>query len=302
MDSNKSVVLVVDDEQFNLEIINEFLSEIDIDTVCVESGEHALSLLKESPQLFSAVLLDRMMPGIDGMEVLLKIKENRKTNRMPVIMQTAEVGKEAMLEGLNAGAHYYLHKPYDKQTLIAIISTAIRDYEHYTHVQDGLKRNTQILTMMDKGKFSFKTITEGRDLVATLANVCPDPDSSILGLTELIINAIEHGNLGIGYKEKSKLNTKGQWEHEIERRLALPSYRDKYVTIEFNRDAKGITFIISDQGRGFDWKQYMKICPKRAFDNHGRGIAMANLISSSHIEYLEEGNKVCMRIPIEGVS
>lgn len=297
MASNKPVVLVVDDELYNLELIDEFLDEIDIETVCVESGEHALSLLKELPHLFSAVLLDRMMPGTDGMEVLLKIKENKRTNRLPVIMQTAKAEKEGMLEGLSAGAHYYLYKPYDKQTLIAIISTAIRDYKHYIHVQDSLKRTSQTLTMMDKGKFSFKTISEGRDLVAMLASSCPDPDSAVLGLTELMINAIEHGNLGISYEDKSKLNSKGQWEHEIERRLSLPLYRDKYVTLEFNRDTQGITFIIIDQGIGFDWKQYMEISPNRAFDSHGRGIAMANLISSNQIEYLEEGNKVCMTVP-----
>lgn len=302
MDSNKPVVLVVDDEQFNLEIINEFLDEVDIDTVCVESGERALSLLQESPEMFSAVLLDRMMPGIDGLEVLFEIKADKRTNRLPVIMQTAKVGKESMIEGLNAGAHYYLFKPYDKQTLTAIMSTAIRDYKHYMHVQEGLKTTSQTLTMMDKGKFSFKTICEGRDLVAMLAKACPEPDSAALGLTELIINAIEHGNLGISYEEKSMLNAKGEWEHEVERRLALPLNRDKYVTIEFNRDAKAITFLISDQGRGFDWKQYMEINPNRAFDSHGRGIAMANLFSFNKIEYLDQGNKVCMTVPIGKLS
>ena len=154
--------------------------------------------------------------------------------------------------------------------------------------------------MMDKGEFCFRSLNDGRNLAVMLANACPDPDNVVLGLTELIINAVEHGNLGIGYKEKSRLNANGGWENEISRRLALPSNKDKCVTIEFTKNHKEIEFLITDEGAGFDWEEYMKISPNRAFDNHGRGIAMANLISFNHIEYLESGNKVCVTVPTVG--
>jgi CheY-like chemotaxis protein len=297
MGANKPVVLAVDDERLNLEIIKEYLSSIDVKTVCVESGEHALEVLQESPQRFSAVLLDRMMPGIDGIEVLKKIKADENINRLPVIMQTAKVGKEYMLEGLTAGAHYYLSKPYDQQTLIAITSTAIRDYQRYLNIQENLEQSAQTLKLMHKGEFSFKSINEARCLAALLANACPESDSVVLVLTELMINAVEHGNLGISYEEKSILNAEGEWESEILRRLALPLNIDKYATIEFYRNDKEIKFLIIDQGRGFDWQQYMEICPERAFDSHGRGIAIANSISLNKIKYLEEGNKVRVTVP-----
>ena len=292
MSCEKPVVLVVDDELFNLQIIKEYLEEIDVDTVCVDSGEHAIAALQESPQRFSAVLLDRMMPGIGGMEVLKLIKGDERINKLPIIMQTAKVGTEYMIEGLNAGAHYYLFKPYDQKTLIAIISTAIRDFEHYADVREKLKESAQTLRMMDKGVFTYRSIDDGRNLAALLANACSDSDRVVLGLTELMINAVEHGNLGIGYKEKSRLNAEGEWEGEVSRRLALPENRDKCVTIEFSRHRDQISIVITDQGTGFDWQQYMEISPKRAFDSHGRGIAMANLISFSTIAYLEKGNKV----------
>jgi CheY-like chemotaxis protein/anti-sigma regulatory factor (Ser/Thr protein kinase) len=292
-------VLVVDDEKYNLDIVDEYLSDIEIETVCVDSGEIALSLLQESPLRFSAVLLDRMMPGIDGIDVLLKIKADPKLNRLPVIMQTAKVGKEYMLEGLKAGAHYYLSKPYDQQTLIAIVSTAVRDYQHYIYLQDSLKTTAQTLKMMDKGEFRFKSLDEGRNLAVLLANACPNSDSIVLGLTELMINALEHGNLGITYEEKSRLSKSGEWENEIIHRLALPRYKHKYATIKFNRSDNEITFLIIDQGSGFDWQQYMEISPQRAFDSHGRGIAMANSISFNKIEYLGNGNKVCVTVPLQ---
>ncbi len=292
MDNVKPVVLAVDDEHFNLEIIKEFLSEIDVETVCVDSGEHALEILQETPQRFSAVLLDRMMPGIDGIEVLTKIKAEESTSRLPVIMQTAKAGTERMLEGLSAGAHYYLSKPYDQQTLLAIISTAIRDYQRYIHIQKNLEQASQTLKLMGKGKFSFRSLDEARHLSALLANACPESDCVVFVLTELMINAVEHGNLGISYQEKSRLIAEEKWENEVLQRLSLPANSDKHATIEFNRSENDISFLISDQGDGFDWQQYMEISPSRAFDSHGRGIAMANSICLNQIEYLEAGNKV----------
>lgn len=292
MDENKSVVLAVDDEQFNLELIKEYLSAIDIETVCVESGEQALTILQKTPQRFSAVLLDRMMPGIDGIEVLKLIKADEATNRLPVIMQTAKTGKDCMIEGLSAGAHYYLSKPYDQQTLLAIITTAIRDYHRYLHIQKNLDQSAQTLQLINKGEFSFRTLNEAKSLSALLANACPEADSVVFILTELMINAVEHGNLGISYKEKSELIADEKWENEVSSRLALADNLGKHVTVEFSRNAEDITFVITDQGAGFDWQQYMEISPKRAFDSHGRGIAMANSMSINQIEYLEAGNKV----------
>ncbi len=299
MTEEKTVVLVVDDEIFNLDLITDYLNESGIDVVCVETGEQALTALQETPYAFSAVLLDRMMPGMDGMEVLAQIKKDEKISRLPVIMQTASSGKKNMLEGLHAGAYYYLSKPYDQETLIAIVKTAIRDYQHYVHIQENLKKSVQTLKMMDKGLFNFKSLEEGRNIAILLANACPNSERVVLGLTELITNAVEHGNLGITYEEKSRLNAQGNWECEVDNRLALPAHKDKYATVEFNRDDNKITLVITDQGNGFDWRQFMSVSPERAFDSHGRGIALANSISFESVEYLNKGNKVCVTVPLQ---
>ncbi len=299
MPDEKPVVLVVDDEQFNLELIEEYLSDIELDVVCVDNGELALKVLNDEPEKFSAVLLDRMMPGINGMEVLTKIKQHEQLNRLPVIMQTAKTGKNNMLEGLNAGAHYYLSKPYDQKTLIAIVQTAIRDYQYYLAIKDNLNQTAETLKMMEQGKFVFKSLEEGRNLAMLLANACPDSERVVLGLTELITNAVEHGNLGITYEEKSRLNADGTWENEIDSRLSSSLYKDKYATVEFSRSNSEITFIITDQGDGFDWNQYLEISPERAFDSHGRGIALANSVSFNQIEYHDDGKQVCVTVPLQ---
>ncbi|MBL4711490.1 MAG: response regulator [Gammaproteobacteria bacterium] len=299
MDDIKPVILVVDDEQFNLDIITDYLSDMNVDVICVDNGEKALSMLQQTPDRFSAVLLDRMMPGMDGMEVLINVKNDKNINRLPIIMQTAKADKKSMFEGLNAGAHYYLSKPYDQKTLIAIVTSAVRDYQHYLLLRNNLKKSTQALKMMDQGSFTFQSLDDGRNLASMLANACPDSERLVLGLTELITNAIEHGNLGISYKEKSKLNSEGNWENEINKRLSLPMYKERVATVEFTRGRREITFVISDQGDGFDWHKYMEICPERAFDSHGRGIALAKSLSFNEIQYLNNGSQVRITVPLQ---
>ena len=292
--SEKPVILIVEDNEFNSRLTKEYSGDIDV--VCVETGEHALSVLQDAPKRFSAVFLGGVNPGNNGVEVLSKIKADESINRIPLIMKTTDVTSESVIENLNAGAHYYLSEPFDKQEFSEITSTAIRDHQHYTHIHKCLRQSSHKLQMMQEGKFSFKTLGDGRNLAVLLANACPEPDNVVLGLTELMINAVEHGNLGIGYDEKTNLNATGEWENEISRRLTLSSNRDKHVTIEFTRNQKEIVFLITDEGCGFDWRKYMEISPERASHSHGRGIAMAKLISFDQIKYLGSGNTVRVTI------
>ncbi len=296
MNDPMPAVLVVDDEELNLELISEYLRETEIRPVTVASGERALEMLHESPDKFSAVLLDRMLPGVDGLEILSEIKRTSELAMLPVIMQTARDSKESMLEGLQAGAYYYLTKPYDRQTLVAIVRTAISDYKTYRQLQTNVKQTAHTLKMMDRGQFTYRTLDEARSLAALLANACNDSDHVVLGLTELMVNAVEHGNLGIGYEEKSRLNAVGRWEDEVAARLGRPEHVDKYVTVEFERSENTIVFAILDEGEGFEWQKYLELSPERALDSHGRGIAVANSISFDRVEYRGNGNEVFVTV------
>ena len=292
MSPNHRSVLVVDDDELNLELVSEYLWGTEILSEGVSNGNTAMGLLQNSPEKYSAVLLDRMLPEQDGIDILRSIKSDPGLRMLPVIMQTARDSKTDMLEGLQAGAYYYLTKPYDRQTLLAIVRAAINDYRNYRQLQIDVQQTTHTLKMMKKGSFSYKTPDEARRLAALLANACNDSKLVVLGLTELMINAVEHGNLGIGYEEKTRLNQRGHWEREVLHRLSLKEHRDKCVRVEFERRENSIKFAILDQGEGFDWQKYLEISPDRALDSHGRGIAIANLISFDTIEYYGCGNEV----------
>ena len=286
-------VLVVDDHALDRKLLTIHLQPEGYDVETAEDGLEAWGKLQAEPQRYDVVLLDRTMPRMDGMQLLGRIKEEEKLRMVPVIMQTALARRDHILDGIRAGAYYYLTKPYDVDMLKSVVRTAVNDHLTYREMQTQVKKGFDSLRLLDKATFSFQTVEEARDLGALLANTCPDPTATVIGLTELLVNAVEHGNLSITYEDKSKLYATGGWREEVERRLKLPENASKRAEVTFERDDGALRFIIRDQGQGFDWRNYLQIDPQRAFDTHGRGIAMANRVSFDHIEYRGCGNEVC---------
>ncbi|MGZ4778406.1 MAG: response regulator [Thermoanaerobaculia bacterium] len=284
-------VLVVDDNALDRALLKVHLEKEGYKPSFATNGVEAIEMLEKDPDHFDVVLLDRQMPQMNGLEVLARMKEHPHLKMMPVILQTALTKQEQILEGIRAGAYYYLTKPYNVPMLLSVVRTAANDYAEYKELRTHLRREKETLRMLRHATFSIQTIDEARDLATVLANACPDPFSAIVGLTELLLNAIEHGSLGITYEEKSALDRKG-WQEEVARRAALPENAAKYVDVTVDRNDNDIRFTIHDSGRGFDWTRFLEIDPARAFDTHGRGIAMARRLSFSSVEYQGSGNTV----------
>ena len=123
----KERVLVVDDEQLNLFIIEEFLEQEDVELETHSDPLAAWASLIAPDSNFSLVVLDRMMPELDGMEFLRRMKRETRFADIPVIMQTAASSPDQVREGLEAGAYYYLTKPYEPEALISIVRVAMED-------------------------------------------------------------------------------------------------------------------------------------------------------------------------------
>ncbi len=296
MSSSKPRILIVDDEDLNIEIIRFNLENEDYLLEEAHDGVEAWARLESDPEGYTAVLLDRMMPRMDGMAVLERMKAHPQLRSTPVILQTAMAAKEEVIKGIQAGAYYYLTKPYEGAMLASVVRTAVRDSEQRRQLREALRESTRTLALMQSGTFSYRTLAEARALAALLANACPRPDTVILGLSELMINAVEHGNLGIAYEEKGSLNDSGLWESEVERRLAMDTFCNRRVRVEYLRSSTEIRFTITDQGDGFDWRRYLTLSPDRALDNHGRGIAIAGMVSFSQLEFRGRGNEVVASI------
>ncbi|CAK0779148.1 hypothetical protein CCP4SC76_6770007 [Gammaproteobacteria bacterium] len=296
--SQANAVLVVEDEWINRELLVETLEEAGYPIFSAEQGESAWQILEANPSGFDAILLDRILPDINGIELLQRIKNHPVLTHVPVIMQTSMKEPADVLEGLQAGAYYYLTKPFDAQSLLAIVRSATTDYRDYRMLQEESRQAVHTLQFINRADFSFQSPAEARAIATLLSNACPNGPKVVLGLLELMLNAVEHGNLGLTYDEKTMLIANGTLQEEIARRLTLPEFRQIKAVIEFERQPGQIRFTITDQGNGFDWRPFLEIDPGRAFDTHGRGVALARMISFDQIEYLDCGNRVVATVMI----
>lgn len=292
---NKKKVLIVDDDQTNITLMTDFLEEEDYLPLTAQDGEIGLAVLETNPDI-TAVILDWMMPKMNGIDMLKKIKQTEKLSGIPIIMNTGKNDRESIVEGINAGAYYYLTKPFDLHVMSTILKKAIKEYENHKIISNQIKtQNKNIIAYLNSGKILFKTPDEALYISSWISEFTHSEKISI-GLSELLINAIEHGNLGIGYEKKEEYLMNDTLELEIKKRLE--ENRDKYVSLFFEKLENRLKITIEDMGRGFDYNRYLTIEPERVFDLHGRGVAMANMSFCNGVLYKGKGNKVEVNIPL----
>ncbi|MCE9507061.1 MAG: response regulator [Alphaproteobacteria bacterium] len=151
----KAKILAVDDEPLNLDIMSRYLEKEGFEVIAANDGDEALEKLKAHPDT-DVILLDRMMPRMDGMEVLAQIKKTPELKDIPVIMQTAAAGSTEAFEGSIAGVYYYLTKPYEEFVLVALVKSALKDS-----------------LCMKEARLAETAMLESEELFRTLANSLP---------------------------------------------------------------------------------------------------------------------------------
>jgi DNA-binding response OmpR family regulator len=114
-------ILVVEDEVHIQRLIKLVLEKNGLAVDAVGSGEEALKYLAESPRP-DLILLDILMPGIDGLQVLKAIKSNTEHKTIPVVMLTALAQENVVLQGIKLGANDYIRKPFHPTELVKRLS------------------------------------------------------------------------------------------------------------------------------------------------------------------------------------
>ena len=158
-------VLVVDDQPSNLRIISALLSRQGYSVQTAESGEEALRLLER--QLPDLLLLDMMMPGMDGFDLLGEVRENPAWSALPVVFLTAAHDRDLLLRAFDAGAVDYVTKPFMPEELLARVQAHI-----------GLKLTRDRLERVAR---------ERQELVNLVAHDLKNPLTSIFFASDLLI-------------------------------------------------------------------------------------------------------------------
>ncbi|MEE8522775.1 MAG: response regulator, partial [Thermoanaerobaculia bacterium] len=232
----------------------------------------------------------------DGLELLRWIKAHPDLADVEVVVESTEFVPENVQAGVACGAFYYLTKPFEDFQLRAILRAAVATTDLRRALAEKIAETEDSLHLLTHGVFHLRTPQEAQLLAVHLGSVCEDPQKAV-GLLELLLNAVEHGNLRIAYEEKGKLRARRQLREEIHRRLELPEYRERKAEVEFTRRDGQIEVLITDEGPGFDFERYMVLDEDRLFHSHGRGVLLASAVLD--IEYLPPGNRVRVVLPAD---
>lgn len=162
----KASIMVVEDDQDIRELVSYNLGKEGYTVVSAESGEQALKLIESAnPDL---IVLDIMLPGMDGIEVLRSLKQGSRYAQIPVIMATAKSEDSDIITGLELGADDYIAKPFSPKVLIARIRSLLRRTQSRINEARALDELVQIGPItLDAGRHEVSLKGQPVDLSAT---------------------------------------------------------------------------------------------------------------------------------------
>ncbi len=257
----KQRILIVDDDIDLCNMLSRYLTFKGFEPHCAYDGADALEKVHENK--YDLIILDIMMPKIDGYEVCQRLKIQREYNAIPILMLSAKSTEEDKITGLKTGADSYISKPFEIADLLTSIRNTI-EKSRRSHEELGIKHE---ISFHFESRFSY--IEKVNELIGQLflrTDLAPDEIWEIkLALHELGINAIEHGN---------KMDP------------------DKTVNIFCHIYDDRLEFEINDEGEGFEVDNIPDptddegICRDR-----GRGLFLVSKLVDS-IKYLDGGSTV----------
>jgi DNA-binding response OmpR family regulator len=263
--------LIVEDDEDTATLLAEALRRMDFEPTVLLKGSAAVAWVREHrPDL---ILLDLMLPDVDGYDVCRELKLDRATNLIPLIMVTARVQREDRLRGLQVGANCYLTKPFREQQLRQAVAEALAWREEL--LQRGLDGEVHFRLLSDT-----VYLDELNHLLASLFLHTPLSQAQVRQLgaavRELGTNAIE-------------------WGHQKQ--------VDRPVTVTYHIDPEKVTIVIRDTGPGFnpsnlphaarddDPVAHMEVREALGLREGGFGILMARGLVDE-LSYNATGNEV----------
>lgn len=287
-------VLIAEDDGPSADYLSAVVRELGHEVAVARDGVEALESFEANrPDL---VMTDVQMPMMSGLELLRAIRE-RSADTL-VIMVTASDAQEFAIEAMQAKANDYLIKPMGIPELRAL-------FEKYARIVEQSRIDVSIQSLYTERKFTLKLpndiryvgrVAEHLSWEASAFLQKTDRLSVRLGLEELLLNAVEHGNLEISHREKSQALEAGKSVLALyEERRRNPEFEARRVTVEGHLQPGDCEWFICDEGKGFNSGALADpTTTGRLTALHGRGIFLARF-QFDELEYLGCGNRVRVR-------
>lgn len=289
-------ILVVEDDESLSRVLEKSLQRFHYEVVCARNGREGLELYRTAkPDL---IISDIDMPVMGGLELLDAIRA--EDDDVIIIMATGYGCEEYAIRALHSKANTYLKKPIELQDLWMLLNKyaeSIKGQSEAVEIEESIVNRTLCMSL------SNEMSNADRAAVRLANEVKPffsrsDILGLRLGLFEILVNAMEHGNLGITQEEKNSVLEEDleQINSLYEERMKNPEYADRKVTIDFAMEQLFCEWTISDQGKGFNVENYPKGTDEESGlpTSTGHGIFLARL-QFDEFEYLGCGNTVRLR-------
>jgi CheY-like chemotaxis protein len=282
----------VDDQQALRTLLSRLLEREGFDPVQAEDGEEAVQKFKSQTPL--VVVSDIMMPRKDGLALLTEIKQIDRN--ATVILMTGQGNEDVLLRALRGGASNFFKKPFNVRELVDEIRKVVDfrlEAARSSLFSPLLVEETKSFVMPSADSPYFPIINQ-----ITLQLPCILPEEDILnlkiGIEEMITNALEHGNLGITFEEKNKAIQEGRLQELVAERSRQSDEMGRTIAITSRLCPDFFQITISDEGKGFDWRQLPAVAPENLLAFNGRGIFLTK-IYFDEVSFNEIGNEVTLR-------
>lgn len=293
MSESPQTILVVDDSAVDRLVARRLLEKHGgwVVAQAADGGEALEAMARSLP---AAVLTDLQMPGVDGLTLVERVREQYP--RVPVLLMTGQGSEEIAIAALKAGAASYV----PKRKLAEQLVTALEQVLAVSQTDD---RRGRVLAALAERVSRF-VLESDPSLVSPLVQMfreemaafglC-DPTAATrsgIALEEALLNAIYHGNLGVSSELKQQGN--GLFEKTAAERRTQEPYRDRRVFVTAELTPQAATFVIEDQGAGFDVSALPDPTdPANLEKPSGRGVLFMRTFMDD-VTYNPTGNRVTL--------
>jgi len=291
-----ATVLVVDDSAVDRRLVAGLLKQGNLQVELAQTGREALDCLRATP--VDLVVTDLQMPELDGLGLVRHIRDHGP--HVPVILITAHGSEDLAIEALHAGAASYVPKSELAQSLGQVVDEVLaltRENRYYERLNNCQTRAEFTFLLENDTQLIDPIVDLVQQVVASLG-LCDTTGKLRTGmaLQQALANAIVHGNLELTsdeVQEAREAMVTGRGRGMLEQRQNQAPYRDRRVLVDLRISRDEARFVVRDDGKGFDVKQFGLDGPNDAELKRGRGIRLMRMFMDE-VTFNDRGNEVMM--------